>query len=516
MHASRSLRTTTARHLGVGVAVLALAAAGPISAATAQSPAKDQPAPFTGAKAAANCTTSTSDEPVPHPANVKLAQVRHSILGLHRWYRQMKGGHPVPGGWWGWHRYNESGEIVINDCRVTTGKLNAKTPTVSAAAAATAASAAAKSGVPGRVLSKQLMALPYQGATRLVWAVTTVNGGGARMSYVDAVNRRVLKTEIISDAARSPKRTTGTARVFDPNPVVKLQDESLVDRRDSADAVPPQAYTLRDLPRLRGEGHTLVGQWVTIINKDRATSPTATYRYNRHADKFEQVMAYYALDSEQAYLQSLGFTDANAESQKIGTDTFSADNSFYIPGIDRIETGTGGVYDAEDPEVVWHEYGHALQDDQVPDWGLRYQGAAMGEGFGDYMGVTMSQAFGDDTQKTPAACVMDWDATSYTRGTRPHCLRRTDTDKVWPDDRDQFHDPHGDGEIWAAALWDMNQQLGRDEATTIIVEAQFWMTPKIGFYGAAEQAVEVANLLYPGDVTTVAQAFSSRGLLPPG
>ena len=39
-----------------------------------------------------------------------------------------------------------------------------------------------------------------------------------------------------------------------------------------------------------------------------------------------------------------------------------------------ISTGTGGVDDAEDPEVIWHEYGHAIQDDQVPGCGEHLRG----------------------------------------------------------------------------------------------------------------------------------------------
>ena len=76
--------------------------------------------------------------------------------------------------------------------------------------------------------------------------------------------------------------------------------------------------------------------------------------------------------------------------------------------------------------MVWHEYGHAVQDDQVPE--LRHQPRgwrSIGEGFGDYLAVTMSQKSSPNTEKTPWACVMDWDSTSYTSD-EPHCLRRTD------------------------------------------------------------------------------------------
>ena len=59
----------------------------------------------------------------------------------------------------------------------------------------------------------------------------------------------------------------------------------------------------------------------------------------------------------------------NNESQDFITDKFHGDNSFYIPRQDTISLGSGGVDDAEDAEVTWHEYGHAIQDDQVPRFG---------------------------------------------------------------------------------------------------------------------------------------------------
>ena len=110
-----------------------------------------------------------------------------------------------------------------------------------------------------------------------------------------------------------------------------------------------------------------------ITNGNRATSSTDTYRFGRANGMFEQVSAYYALDTLQAYIQNLGFTDVNAEAQKIHTNDIPDDNSFYDPSSDLIVTGTGGVDDAEDLEVVWHEYGHAVQDDQVPNFGTTHQ-----------------------------------------------------------------------------------------------------------------------------------------------
>ena len=71
--------------------------------------------------------------------------------------------------------------------------------------------------------------------------------------------------------------------------------------------------------------------------------------------------------------------------------------------------------------------------------------------------------------------IADWDSVSYT-STEPHCLRRVDTDKTMADN-DPKGDVHANGEIWSRALYDINQGLGRDEANTIILEAQFQFAP---------------------------------------
>ena len=121
------------------------------------------------------------------------------------------------------------------------------------------------------------------------------------------------------------------------------------------------------------------------------------------------------------YYRELGFTDVNAEPQKIETNTIAADNSFYSPSQDLIVMGAGGVDDAEDPEVTWHEAGHATQDDQVPGFGIGLEAGSIGEAYGDYIAVTMSQEFAEDTEDVPAWCVMDWDATSYAQARSTAC-----------------------------------------------------------------------------------------------
>jgi hypothetical protein len=269
---------------------------------------------------------------------------------------------------------------------------------------------------------------------------------------------------------------------------------------------------MRVLGHLDSQAHALTGKWAKVINTgDVAHSPDNIYKYKRSDDKFEQVMDYYALDTEESYYQKLGFTDVNAEAQRIQADAMADDNSWYIPGQDLIQTGTGGVDDAEDPEVVWHEGGHATQDAQVPGFGSGPQAGAIGEGFGDYIAITLGQQFGKDTELTPTSCVMDWDSVSYTPPPK-HCLRVTDNDKMYPEDLDG--EVHDDGEIWSHALWNMNQALGRDKATTIILEAQFNYAPNTTMPAAAQKTVDAAKKLFGRTVATkTKRAFQDRGIL---
>jgi Zn-dependent metalloprotease len=498
------IRSTSS--LAASITVGAVAAA-----ALAGTPAHASAAPTTsGATAAASIVTAP-----PLPADLRLLRTTHSLLGTHTWYEQMLGGIPVVGGWYVVHLALD-GTTTIADGRVSADLLPEPSPPGRRAVVPERVAVGAVTARPNAPTyldanSEGLRVLPGDGERQgaYVYSVLTENGRGAVRHYVDATSAAILARDKISQHAEARPRNRRLAWVFDPNPVVALQDESLRDERDSNDAVPTGAYrrvTLRHL-----HGNTLVGKWVEIVNKDRPYRVNGQLRFRRHDDRFEMVNAYYGVERVQGFLHSLGFTNVNAERQKVKTNAFPVDNSYYSPGSDRILFGAGGVDDAEDLEVVWHEYGHAVQDAQVPGFGSREQAGAIGEGFGDYLAVTMSQGLAPDTETTPWACVMDWDATSYTTGT-PHCLRRVDGTKTFPDDLDG--EVHDDGEIWSRALWDINQAVGRRRATTLVIEAQFSFTPGIGFQAAAQTTVDTARALYGDTVADQVQtAFVDRGIL---
>jgi hypothetical protein len=311
--------------------------------------------------------------------------------------------------------------------------------------------------------------------------------------------------------------TTGVGQIFMVNPVQSSGDQGLVDEKDSDSAVPSSAYVQVPLRNLDGSG-TLTGRWANVRAETGtpARAEDGQFVYQRHSDQFEQVMAYFWVNQAQEYLQSLGFGSqlpaVNGESQDVRTNQWGVDNSYSWDKHDIIRLGKGGVDDAEDAEVIVHEYGHAVHDAQVTGFGTSLEAGSIGEGFGDYLSVTVGLVAAAQygwPVNAPAACVADWDAVSYT-SSAPHCLRRVDRDKTYADRVGQVH---RDGEIWSRALWDIRTALGAQVADRIIINAQFSFAPDTSFHDAAEATIATAQAMYgAGAASTVRAAFAARAI----
>ena len=307
-------------------------------------------------------------------------------------------------------------------------------------------------------------------------------------------------------------------KVFVTNPVQSLGDETLTDQKDSDAAVPASAYYTVALTNLDGSGY-LRGDWANVVSEtgNPAFSPNGTFLYTRHADEFEQVMGYYWVTESQKYIQSLGFglwrPAVNMESQDVRINQWGLDNSFETTHPkDELRFGKGGVDDAEDGEVILHEYGHAIHEGSGFVFATEEAGA-ISEGFGDYWAVTMSDVMSGQVGVpvlTPLACVADWDAVSYTSRV-PHCLRRVDTNLHYP--ADVNGEVHHDGQIWSRALWDIRQSLGNIRADTVILQAQINF-PGTSMPDLANRTVSTAELLYGRNAANkVRAAFADRGIL---
>ena len=336
----------------------------------------------------------------------------------------------------------------------------------------------------------------------LAWRVTVATLGPTWELFIDAQSGAA-----VGEPRDINRYVNGTGQIFNVNAVVATRDNTLRDMRDSAAAVPTSAYTIVTLEGLQGNG-TLDGAYASSSRtKKRVSNSTNNFIFDRTSDGFSEVMGYYYIDRAERYIQSLGFANINNRQQVFSVNRYKGDNSFYSPSTTEITYGLGGVDDAEDAEVILHEYGHSIQDNQLPGFGSSSEAGAMGEGFGDYWGASIGAQTSGGFQDL---CVADWDATSYSTA-NPPCLRRLDSPKHYPED--VVGEVHDDGEMWSAALWQIRGSIGGSKADKVILQAHFLLSPSASFNQGANALVTAAiNLGYKtSEVNSIRAILQNRG-----
>jgi hypothetical protein len=293
--------------------------------------------------------------------------------------------------------------------------------------------------------------------------------------------------------------------VFDPNPVAVLNDTSLKDKSP----IPMNAYTNVDLRDLKTSGF-LDGPFVSTKNTpNRIKRANRRFLFTRADRAFKEVMVYFHIDRVQRYIQELGFTNALNHAISVHIDGQKDDNSHYSPTTKSLTFGTGGVDDAEDAEIILHEYGHALQDDQLPGFGSSPEGGAMGEGFGDYLAASF---FADVKPQVMRPTIGNWDAVAYS-GAEPPCLRRLDSNKKYP--KDLNGEVHDDGEIWSSCLWEIRSALGRRTTDKLVIAHHFLLTQEATFEDGANALLTADTQLNKAqNQQAIRDVFVRRGILP--
>lgn len=273
----------------------------------------------------------------------------------------------------------------------------------------------------------------------------------------------------------------GQGLVFDPNPVVTANNNTLRDpdatnatcgfsgtSRATIDAQ-RVTRTLKDIT-LSGGKYKLEGSYVKLRNfgtPNIAPPEEANandFKYSSGDDGFEAVMVYYHVDTIQRYIQSLGITTAH--NSQIEADAHDGSGGAWFSPVDGgVHFGNSGSCRpdrGEEADAILHEYGHAIQNNQVPGWGGtnpatgRRETRAMGEGFGDILACAFFAEHGGGFQRE---VFEDW-VFGDVAG-----LRRVDGNKVYP--TDWVNEEHADGEIWSAALWNIYRAIGGDSANPV-------------------------------------------------
>jgi zinc metalloprotease ZmpB len=314
-----------------------------------------------------------------------------------------------------------------------------------------------------------------------------------------------------------PLDTPGTGFIFNPDPLTSSGQVYGAPYNDNGDATNPQldaeriSVTLKDLTFNAGN-FLLQGPYVKLEDRESlviaiATSATGNFSFTRNQTGFEDVMVYYHIDSMQRYVQSLGFTnmcDFPISADPHGLNT--ADNSHFIGGSQitdsRLAFGIGGVDDAEDADVIVHEYGHALSHCASPNGNTGQERQGIDEGIGDYQAASYSRGISYTFWKN----TFTWD------GHNEFWPGRSASDPtMYPPSNTSIYTY---GSIWASVLMEVWGQIGKTASDKVFFQSLYNLGPFLTLTDAAHVVLDADSIIFGGAYHEQYQlAFCNRGIL---
>lgn len=310
--------------------------------------------------------------------------------------------------------------------------------------------------------------------------------------------------------------TTLTVHVFNPDPLTTAQSTYVTPYLDSNDQneanLNPLRFTKSILGTYENGSFLLKNNWVIISDFDTptfavTTSSDGVFDYGRSDNRFEQVNAYYHLTTFQLYMQSLGFSLVNYQIPVDANGVSGADNSRFSRATNppNLSFGEGGVDDAEDADVVIHEYGHAIAHSASPNSNSGTERGCLDEANGDYLAASYSRSIsGYGYQR-----IFTWDGhNQYWNG------RNGSSTKFYGNL--SFNDIYSNTDIWVAALMDIWTQLGRETTDQILLESLFGYSVNMTMPQAAMLFVQADSTLNGGaNIQPIWEAFVNYGILSP-
>ncbi len=144
--------------------------------------------------------------------------------------------------------------------------------------------------------------------------VIAARPSGTKEFIVDAATGEILRTK----DGKIQQNVTGTAQVFNPNPVASLNNNTITNTTvPSTNPNPYYTVQLTDLNSPAAGPYVLNGPFAVVQDIEAPThapvsvTGTPNFVFQSNTDDFGDTMVYYTVDRMQRYIQELGFVDVN-------------------------------------------------------------------------------------------------------------------------------------------------------------------------------------------------------------
>lgn len=326
----------------------------------------------------------------------------------------------------------------------------------------------------------------------------------------------IYQNDLITYFAPAPQDSLVTLWVFNPDPLTTAgQDYAIpyADQNDqdipelNAERVPVQAIVTYDNGtfHLRNSAVEIRDFYNPLTTE--TTSNTNVFNFTRSEVGFEDCNTLYHITLFRDHMHQLGFT--GLMDYAIHADAHAlngSDNSQFNPGMNppSLAFGNGGVDDAEDADVIVHEYGHAIMHSAVPNSNVGTQRRAMDEAIGDYFAASYSRHLNPFRWED----VFTWDGhNEFWAG------RSAVSDKHYPEDL--VNNIYSDAPIWSATLMQIWGDIGRNATDAIMLQAAYSFSQGMTMPQAAIAFLQADTLLFNGaHFTPIRQRMYDRGLIP--
>lgn len=295
------------------------------------------------------------------------------------------------------------------------------------------------------------------------------------------------------------KDTLISTKVFNPDPLTSAQkiynQDGLWNNANGVNTTQLNGELKSFSTTLTFQNDTFYPYSPYIIIKD-IESPTQTiftstnpsFSFNRSQSQFREFNVLYHIESYRKYLKSIQIplTDMQAiladPTAYAGQDQSRFSYSSVNPSL---YFGTGGVPDAEDADVIIHEYTHGINYFLAPNTVDGNERLAVEEANCDFMACQYSKAISNYNWRW----VFNWDGhNQYWSG------RDANSSNVYP--KDLSTDFYTSSLIWSSMLNDLSDDLGREIITRMLFNSIYSYANNMSMQDAANLLVQSDSILF--------------------
>lgn len=308
--------------------------------------------------------------------------------------------------------------------------------------------------------------------------------------------------------------TVVNVRVFNPDPLTTLglnYGGIHIDNNDANDSWIQPAYvdtTVRATYDNSTNTFYLENPYIIIDDIETpsippVTSSTPFFIFDRSQTGFEDANACYHITTFHDYISSIGY-DTLMDVQLV-VDTHAqngADNSVFHQngGNPNIMYGQGGVDDAEDADVLVHEYSHGLSWSANHNSMFSFERSGLDEGLADYFATSYSRTINPFNWEK----VFSWDGPIWGG-------RIANSTINYPIASGNYYTV---GEIWNSAMSAIWTDLGAIITDKLMLESMHFFTNNTTLPEAAIYILQSDTILFGGiHTSTICSKFQARNIL---